>query len=157
MRVSHSAVAVVNGSLRWFFHEFFVLSPSFDLTGVLTLLCRVLGGATIAGVLYIEWHGAFFERDHIVSLSYAGLYLLLAVMIGNVVKELCFGFCEQLVNWWGRAFMRHGVLLDGTAYREIRRPDGTWMRCESAAERTVWEWTDRHGACHRIVSTTPRK
>jgi len=43
------------------------------------------------------------------------LYLLLAVMIGNVVKELCFGFCEQLVNWWGRAFMRHGVLLDGTA------------------------------------------
>jgi hypothetical protein len=135
-----------------------MLAPSFGLSSVLTSLCRIVGSVTIGGLLYVELHGAALGHNLIVCLSYGGLSLLLAVMIGNVVKELLFSFCEQLVNWCRKDFTRHGVLLNGTAYREIRRPDGTWIRCESAAEEgTVYEWTDTYGGCHRIVSRTLNK
>jgi len=149
-------MALAKNSLRWFFREFVVIVPSLDLDSVLTSLCRIAGSATIAVVLYIELHGAAFGRDIVSWLSYGGLSVVLAVLIGNVVKEFCFGFCDQFANWRGREFQRDGVLLNGTPYREIQRPDGTWIRYESGAHRTVREWRDKYGVCHRVSSTTPK-
>ena len=158
IQVGCSAVRLVKSSLRWFLYEFIVLAPSFGLSSVLTSLCRIVGSVTIGGLLYVELHGAALGHDLTVCLLYGGLSLLLAVMIGNVVKECLFSFSEQLANWCRQDFTRHGVLLNGTAYREIRRPDGTWIRCESAAEvGTVYVWTDTYGRCHRVVSATPNE
>ncbi len=85
------------------------------------------------------------------------LDVILAVLIGNVVKECAIRVSARVANAFGVDFYRRGLMLDGRAFREVVRADGTWRRCEFGDQETICEWTDSFGACSRSVSPLRRR
>jgi hypothetical protein len=114
-------------------------------------LCRLLGFGTIF-VLMAWATSGLTDRQHESAWPVWILDGIVALLIGNVVKEFAFYLCARVVNSFGRNFYRKGVMLDGKTFNEVFRSDGTWRRCEFGMRETVCEWTDAFGACHKSVS-----
>jgi len=143
-------------ALRWFGIEFLTLAARRrDMSSQLSVACRVVGCATIGGVLWLTLSGGVGEGAADPLIQCVGS-VLLAIALGNLVRELASACCAQVMNWMGRDFTRRGVTLDGKTYVETQHPDGTWIHCISGPEGTVCEWTDRCGACNKIT-TGPRR
>ena len=95
--------------------------------------------------------------DELSALAYLSLAELTAVLIGNIIKELAFSICAAAVTTSGHVFCRCGFTVGGRTFHEAYYPNSTWMRCESRGRRTLCEWTDPRGGCHRIeVTPSPR-
>jgi hypothetical protein len=135
---------------RWVTCEFLPTGRN-TMSSRVTDLCRLLGVATITLIMVFETRGlaadALGTRWPVWLLD-----SILAILIGNLVKETTLWLGARLVNAFGADFYRKGVMLDGKAFTEILHPDGTWRRCEFGDSETTCEWTDRFGACYRSVT-----
>ena len=132
--------------LLWLSYEFLPLSSSSTIIQV----CRISGCATVATVMRICLTGPP-PPSHSSGIALLGFVSLLAIAIGNIVKEMSFAFCGHLMNWAGFNFRRTGLTPLGVVFRELWRPDGTWRRLELRGRRVVCEWTTLHGECHMRV------
>jgi hypothetical protein len=140
--------------LRWVAYEFLPVSVRNTLSARLVDMCRLLGFAAIVSLTIFET-GAFTFRDLHAEWPVLILDGVLAILVGNIVKECAIWVCVRVVNAYGRDFFRRGVMLNGKRFSEVFRSDGTWRRCEFGDRETVCEWTDRFGAISRSV-TGPR-
>jgi hypothetical protein len=77
---------------------------------------------------------------------------VVALLIGNVVKECTFALSAQVVNGLGHPFFRRTRTLRGRVVSETYLPDGTWVRCETWKRGAAWEWTEQDGSCTRVES-----
>lgn len=113
-------------------------------------LCRLSGCATIGCVMRMGLSGPSPPQLPGSIVLLAGVFIL-AVLVGNIAKEIAVACCGHLSNWLGRSFRRTGLTLGGTVFRELRRADGTWRRYEMRPTSIVCEWTNRRGECHKRV------
>ena len=135
-------------AIRWLASEFLPMSVRNTVSSRLADLCRLLGFVTLILVFAFATGGFAAARTP----TAWGQWLLdgiVALLIGNVVKECALVVCIRIVNALGRNFYRKGVRLNGTPFRETFNADGSWRRCEYAPGETVCEWTDTFGACNR--------
>jgi type IV secretory pathway VirB2 component (pilin) len=143
-------------AVRWCVSEFLPVSVRNTVSSRLTDLCRLLGFGTLILILAFETGGFASSGGSPPAWGQWLLDAIVAVLIGNLVKELALVLCVRIVNAMGRNFYRKGIRLNGTPFRETFHPDGSWRRCEYRAEETVCEWTDAFGACNRsIVRLSP--
>jgi len=145
------AGGVVFNAPRWFVAEFVPLARGNTVSARITDLCRLLGLGSIVGIMAFETRGlALLDVQR-----FWPVWLLdgvLAILIGNIVREVAIWLGVRIVNAFGAGFYRRGMMLDGTPFTEVFHPDGTWRRCEYPDGETICEWTDRFGACHRSVT-----
>jgi hypothetical protein len=113
-------------------------------------LCRLMGGATVLVVMWISMRGPSCPSI-VWSTAMSVFALLLAVALGNIVKEVASALCGHIANWCGFDFRRTAITLGGTVFREVRRANGTWRRVELRADGAVGEWTDHNGQCHQRI------
>lgn len=139
---------------RWGVHEFLPVSVRSSLSSRLTGLCSLLGLGTIVLIVTFETRGSVAVRSPILWVQWL-LGGLVAILIGNLVKECAVWLSARIVNALGSDFYRKGVMLNGSAFSEVFRSDGTWRRFEFGPRETICEWTDSFGACYRSV-TGPR-
>ena len=140
--------------LRWLAYEFLPMSVRNTLSSRVVDFCRLLAFATIVSLTMFETR-AFALHDLRTEWPVAILDVLLAILIGNIVKECAIWISARIANSLGVNFHRRGVMLNGKRFSELFRADGTWRRCELGQGETICEWTDRFGACSRSV-TGPR-
>jgi hypothetical protein len=131
-------------------YEFLPLLMSRYGPPAITTLCRFSGCVTLLGVMRIGLSGPAPPSPYYFVLLIIALFLL-AVALGNIVKEIAFALCAQLSNWAGFNFRRTGRTLGGTPFRDLRRSDGTWRHLERREREIVVEWTTRDGACRKRV------
>ena len=110
-------------------YEFLPLSMSTYGPPAITKLCHFSGGVTLLGVMLIGLSGPAPRSPYCSVLLIIALFLV-AVALGNIVKEIAFALCAQLSNWAGFNFRRTGRTLGGTPFRDLRRSDGTWRHLE---------------------------
>jgi hypothetical protein len=122
-----------------------------SLSSVLGSLCRLSGYAVTVLVLRVTLGGGL-ESSLLPALLQVVLAALVALLIGNVVKEWAFALTEGLVTAFGRPFVRKAVAIGGRTSTEIGFPDGTWIRHETWKGGAALEWTERDGSCTRIES-----
>ena len=140
---------------RWLAYEFLPISVRNTLSSRLADLCRLLGFVTIVSLMIFET-GAL-ARSAMPDVWYVWvLDVILAILVGNIVKECAIWVSARIANSLGINFHRKGVMLSGKSFSEVIRSDGTWRRCEFSERETVCEWTDRFGAITRSV-TGPRR
>ena len=111
-------------------------------------MCRLLGFITVIGTLVFETDG--FATQGVARVVWIP-DAVVALLLGNLVKECAVYLCSRILNALGRDFYRRGVLFDGTPFSERFHADGTWRRFEYRPQHTVCEWTDNFGACYRRV------
>jgi hypothetical protein len=149
--ISHRGYNLV----RWLAYEFLPLSVRSSLSSRLTDLGRLLGFVTIVSVILLGTRG--FAHAPLSEVWYAWVFgVIVAILLGNLVKECAVWVSARIANAFGVDFYRRGVTVDGTSFREVLRSDGTWRRCEFGDLQTTCEWTDRFGACYRSISA-PRR
>jgi len=136
--------------LLWLSYEFLPLSLSSRHSATLIKVCRICGCATIASVVRICLTGPR-PPSHSSAIALFGFVFLLAIAVGNIVKEMSFAFCGHFMNWAGFNFRRMGLTPCGAVFRELWRPDGTWRRLELRAGTITCEWTTPYGECHMRV------
>ena len=137
--------------LRWLAYEFLPMSVRNTLSSRLTDFCRLLAFATIVSLTMFETR-ALALHDLRTEWPVWILDVVLATLIGNVVKECAIWVSARIVNSLGIDFRRRGVMLNGKRFSELFRADGTWRRCEFGHGQTICEWTDRFGACSRSIT-----
>ncbi len=130
------------------------MSGGSTLSSRLTDLCRLLGVGTIVAIMAFETD-SFVVEGLRTGWPVWALDGIVAILIGNVVKEVAIWLSARIVNALGADLYRQGVMLNGHAFAEVFRSDGTWRRHEFGDRETICEWTDRFGACSRRV-TGPR-
>lgn len=122
-----------------------------SLSSVLGSVCRLSGCAATLLILRVT-----LVRRLDASLPLAVLQLVLtmlvALLIGNIIKEWAFALTEGLVTAFGRPFVRKARAITGRMSTEIGFPDGTWIRHETWSGGAALEWTERDGSCSRIES-----
>jgi hypothetical protein len=136
-------------ALKWFVHEFLLLTVRPAAGSRLASLCRVLGCVVIVVSLRVELRDGLLPNT-IGAAIQLGLAGLMAVLYGNVVKEFAFDLIARFTLWSGRTFVRNGLTASGKKFLEIQFRDGTWMRCEAESTRAIYEWTEPDGRCNRI-------
>jgi len=138
-------------ALQWFAREFLWITFRPNASSILMSLCRILGLAAMLAILRLLLIAGLAPTllGAACELAFAAL---VALFIGNVVKELAVELCARAMATWQRDFSRTGLTLDGKTVRETLRPDGTWIRCVTSEEGTVCEWTDRFGGCYQVVT-----
>ncbi|MEJ1961090.1 MAG: hypothetical protein WDO56_05880 [Gammaproteobacteria bacterium] len=149
----HAGQALFN-ALRWLACEFFWVPMRANCVSASIGVSRSIGLAVVVGLLHFQL------RDGLATPVWAGvmqvaLACLISILLGNLAKETLLDVSGRLVNSFGIDFTRRGFLLDGSAFSETLRTDGTWYRSISNATGTICEWTDTFGKCTRIV-TPPR-
>ena len=136
-------------ALKWFVHEFLLLTvrPAAGLR--LASLCRVIGCVVIVASLRVELRDGLLPNTTgaAIQLGVAGLT---AILFGNVAKEFAFDVFARLTLWSGRTFVRNGLTASGKTFWEVQFRDGTWMRCETESTETICEWTVPDGRCNRL-------
>lgn len=140
--------------LRWFALEFLWIAIRLDASSILTSLCRLFGVIVALGVARFSLSAGLAPTPLLLVLQ-CGTIALVAILIGNLARELAIDVCAGGMRLYGQSFSRVGATLDGGTYRETLHVDGTWIRCVSRHSGCVCEWTDRWGGCYRIV-TGPR-
>lgn len=139
----------VYNAVRWLAAEFLPGGRN-TVSSRVTDLCRLLGLATIALIMKFETQA--LAAEHLASQWPVWLLdAALALLMGNLVKEVTTWLGARIVNTLGADFYRKGFMFNGAPFTEIFHPDGTWRRCEFGAHETICEWTDRFGTCHRSV------
>jgi hypothetical protein len=136
-------------ALKWFVHEFLLLTVRSPAVSRLTGLCRVAGCLVIVLSLRVELRDGLLPSTT-AALIQLGVSGLTAVLLGNVAEEFAFDLCARFIVWSGRAFLRTGLTVGGKTSREIHFRDGTWMRSETASTWTSCEWTEPDGRCNRV-------
>lgn len=121
------------------------------VNAVLGLVCRFTGCITALLLLHVELqHGlASLPAMAVLQGITAGI---LAVLIGNVVKECSFDLSQHLMTALGYPFVRKSMKFIGRVMSEIEIwfPDGTWIRIETRHRSGALEWTDLDGSCTRV-------
>ncbi len=135
--------------LRWFAHEFLLLTFAPAAGSRLANLCRLIGCLVILESLRAELRAGLLPNVTTAAIQ-LGLAALTAILFGNVAKEVAFDLAERFTVWWGRAFVRTGVTVNGGTFWEIQFRDGTWMRYETGASQAICEWTEPDGRCKRL-------
>ena len=107
----------------------------------------------IAAVLLLRFQlGRMPELSWPLAVLQVALAGVVAVLIGNLVKEAAFALCEHVVIWLGQPFVRTTRTMRGRSVSETYFPGGTWIRCETWNAGATWEWTERDGSCTRLES-----
>ena len=115
---------------------------------ILAALCRLLGCAAIVAIVILSVRNA---QDITAQqrVTFALLVSVVAITVGNLVKEVAVLMCSSAVNWLGLDFRSTRLTLDGTAIDEVVRPDGTWDRYLHDERGVVHEWREADGHCRR--------
>lgn len=134
--------------LRWFAYEFLPVTLRTTVSSQVLNACRLLAFVTIVWLMMFQTRGLTLRGEW-----YAwALDALLAILIGNLVKECAIWVGARVVNSFGVDFHRQGFMLNGNSFSEVIRADGTWRRCEFSEHETVCEWIDTFGKSSRSVS-----
>lgn len=120
-----------------------------SLSSVLGFLSGLLGLAA-AGVLLGVCLSRGLAASTPLAILQVGAALLLAILIGNVVRECAFAVSESLVTACGQAFYRKSRTLSGRLVSEVWLPGGMWVRCETWRTGAFLTWTERDGSCTGI-------
>jgi len=141
-------------ALKWFVHEFLLLTLRPAAGSRLANLCRVIGCFVIVASLRTELRYGLLPNitAAVIQLVAAGLT---AILFGNAAKELAFDLTGRFAIWWGRAFVRSGLTIGGKTFWEVQFGDGTWIRCEREPMQAVYEWTEPDGRCNRLEVRSP--
>jgi hypothetical protein len=117
---------------------------------VVIFVCRLLGCAAIVGVatVGIQHAGAIAASE---IFPFGLLVLTVAVLAGNLIKEVAILIAGILINWRGLDFRRSRLTLSGARMREVYRPDGTWERHTIETGKVIHEWSDLNGECHQQI------
>ncbi len=140
--------------LLWFANEYLPISVRNTMSSRVLDLCRLIAFLTIVALMMFETRAAAFHELRIDWFVFV-LDGILAILVGNIVKECAIWVSARIANSLSVNFYRRGVMLNGKRFSEVFRSDGTWRRCEFGDRETVCEWTDRFGAISRSV-TGPR-
>jgi hypothetical protein len=135
--------------LKWFVHEFLLLTVRPAAGSRLASLCRFIGCAAILASLRVELRDGLLPSTTGAAIQ-LGIAVLTAILLGNVAKEFTFDLFARLTLCSGRAFVRSGLTASGKTFWEVQFRDGTWMRCETESTQAICEWTERDGQCNRI-------
>jgi hypothetical protein len=121
------------------------------MCSVLGAVCRLSGfAATLLLVRLVLGRG--LESPLPLAVVQVALAWIVALLIGNIVKEWAFALSEGVVTALGRPFVRKTVTISGRVLLEIGFPGGTWIRHERWRGGAAWEWSERDGSCTRIES-----
>lgn len=144
-----SAIAdVLSAAIRSYLLDFLPLPPSASFSTAIIFVCRILGCATIFGVAAVSiQHAGAIPTSRLIL--FAPPVLTIAVLIGNLVKEVGILVGGVVLNWQGLEFCRARLTLSGAQMTEVYRPDGTWDRYIRESLHTTHEWSDQRGECHR--------
>jgi hypothetical protein len=119
---------------------------------ILVALCRLLGCATIVGIIRVSVEnskGIGVPQTMVLAI----LVFVVAMTVGNLVKEVAIAICGIAVNSIGCNFYRKRLTLSGDRVNEVFKPDGTWDRYIINGSETIHEWTDEEGQCHREIAS----
>lgn len=120
-----------------------------SLSAVLGWLCHLSG--TLSAVLLVRFSlGRGVGSPVALAVLQVAMAVIVAVLIGNIVKECAFALAEGVVTTFGRPFFRKSMTITGRLVSEIWFPGGTWIRCETWRRGAACEWTERDGSCTRI-------
>jgi len=136
-------------ALKWFVHEFLLLTIRPAAGSRLATLCRVTGCLVIVASLRAELQDGLLPSTAAAAIQ-LGAAGLTAILLGNVAKEFAFDLAARLTTWRGHAFVRSGITVAGNPFWETQFRDGTWVRCETEAARVICEWTEADGRCNRL-------
>jgi hypothetical protein len=136
-------------ALKWFVHEFLLLTVRPAAGSRLAGLCRVIGCAAVVASLRVELRDGLLPNTTGAAIQ-LGVAVLTAILLGNVAKEFAFDVFARLTLWSGRTFVRSGLTASGKTFWEAQFRDGTWMRCETESTQSICEWTERDGRCNRL-------
>ena len=143
-------IRVVCTAIRNYLLDFLPLPPSAPYSEVVIFVCRLLGCATILGVTTVSiQHAGAIPATRV--FPFVLLVLTVAVMMGNLIKEVGILIGGIVLNWRSLGFRRTRSTLSGAQMTEIYRPDGTWDRYIREPLDTIHEWLDRQGECHREI------
>jgi hypothetical protein len=137
--------------VRWFVHEFFAIALGLDASSIVTSLGRVAGVIVMYGIARASLMQGL-APGALAAVTQCAFVGTLAIVVGNIAKELAIDLGARVLGWCRREYRRDGVKPDGKTYSQTLYPDGTWFRSESGPAGTVCEWTDPSGACNRIVT-----
>jgi len=144
-----SVASVVRHALKWFAHEFLLLTIRPAAGSRVASVCRVIGCVVIVASLRVGLRGGLLP-DTAAAVIQVAIASLTAILLGNVAKEFAFDLFARLTVWSGRTFVRTGLTSSGKSFWEAQFRDGTWMRCETQSTQAVCEWTQRDGRCNRL-------
>jgi hypothetical protein len=145
------ALRTLFNSLRWIACEFFWIPMRANCVSASIGLSRLAGLAVVVWLLHFQLHGGLMVPVW-AGVGQCALAFLISILLGNLAKEVLLDVSGRLVNSVGIDFTRRGFLLNGSAFTETLRADGTWYRSISNATGTMCEWTDIYGKCTRIVT-----
>lgn len=140
--------------LKWFVHEFLLLTIRPAAGSRFANLCRVIGCVVIVASLRVELRDGLLP-DTTAAIIQAGVASLTAILLGNIAKEFAFDLFARLTLWSGRTFVRNGLTVSGGTFWEVQFRDGTWIRCETASTQATCEWTEPDGCCNRLEVRDP--
>jgi hypothetical protein len=131
-----------------FLRELSPVPRSSSFSDVLTALCRLFGVGAIVAIILLSAHNA--ERITATEkIPFALLVSVVAITVGNLLKEVAILICATAVNGIGLDFHSTHVTLDGATVDELHRPDGTWERYIRGSGTTIHEWRAADGICRR--------
>jgi hypothetical protein len=138
----------LSGLYRCFLREWLPVPRAATYSEILAALCRLLGCAAIVGIVVVSVRNA---QDITAQqrVAFALLVSVVAITVGNLVKEVAVLMCSIAVNGLGLDFRSTRLTLDGTAIDEVVRPDGTWDRYLHDERGVVHEWREADGHCRR--------
>jgi hypothetical protein len=145
-----NAMRVLFMAIRSYLWDLLPIPRSPSDSEVLIFFCRFLGSATIIGVTAVSiQHAGPILVSRIAP--FALLVLTVAILIGNLVKEVGILIGGIVLNWRGLEFRRIRSTLSGAQMTEIYRPNGTWDRSTLETLHTIHEWSDLQGECHQEI------
>jgi len=133
---------------RCFLLEFLPIPRAATYSEILAALCRLLGCAAIIVIIMLSVRNALTITAP-QRLPFALLVSVVAVTVGNLLKEVAVLMCSNAVNWLGLDFRSTRVTLDGTSVDEVVRPNGTWDRYVRDDRVVVHEWREADGVCRQ--------
>lgn len=140
----------MGAAARWFAHEFLYIAPAASASSFVVSVARIGGAFALVHVVRIGLSRGI-AGGGVLEFIQLGFVGLLAILVGNVVRESIVEAGAGILRLCHRHFVRTGVRLDGGAFEELRYPDGRWLTTETRRDGTLREWTDRQGAIHRVV------
>jgi hypothetical protein len=137
--------------IRSYLLDLLPLPPSAPYSEVVIFVCRLLGCAAIVGVTAVSiQHAGAVSASRIFPLGL--LMLTVAVLVGNLIKEVGILIGGLAINWRGLEFRRTRFTLSGAQMSEVYRRDGTWDRYIRESVEITHEWLDLKGECHQEIS-----
>jgi hypothetical protein len=141
---------MLSSAVRSYFWDLLPLSWPATHSGVVIFVCRLIGCASIVGIVAVSiLHGGSISASKV--LPFGLLVMTVALPVGNLIKEVTVLIGGVALNWLGFVFLRTRWTLGGAPMSEVYRPDGTWDRYIPETTGTIHEWSDLDGVCRREV------